>query len=121
MYVDSGTAQCFYRLQNVICDSEPLEPESPPVVRPAIVRHQSLAGPECTLCVGLIEYYSIGPCNHIGVCHRCSLRLRVISESIQCPICRQDCETVVFTKDAEYKFSAVDTQSRNFIKSCGVY
>jgi hypothetical protein len=71
----------------------------------------SLAFTECKLCVERIEVFAISKCNHIGVCYKCSLRLRVIAKNYSCPICRQLCENVLFSK-LKIKYEDYNMDSR---------
>jgi hypothetical protein len=41
----------------------------------------------CSLCVEKFEILAVGGCNH-GVCHRCALRMRVLDNNRDCPVCR---------------------------------
>lgn len=41
----------------------------------------------CPVCHDVIEIYAVGPCDH-RVCYRCSTRMRVLCEQMDCPICR---------------------------------
>ncbi|KAG8224850.1 hypothetical protein J437_LFUL005453 [Ladona fulva] len=51
----------------------------------------------CVVCFKVVEIYSIGECDH-PVCYECSTRMRVLCLQIECPICRQEMPTVIFTE-----------------------
>lgn len=53
------------------------------------------------------EVYAIGPCDH-PVCYMCSIKMRVLCEQHDCPICRQDMLKVVFTSSRDVKFANID-------------
>ena len=48
---------------------------------------------------------ALGPCNHKNVCHTCSLRLRLILEDEECPVCRADLDEIVITDDRTLTWS----------------
>ncbi|CAH2268989.1 jg16014 [Pararge aegeria aegeria] len=50
----------------------------------------------CVVCFKTVVYYSVGECDH-PVCFECSTRMRVLCQTNECPICRQDLSRVVFT------------------------
>ncbi|KAJ1512288.1 hypothetical protein HMI55_006291 [Coelomomyces lativittatus] len=58
---------------------------------------------ECCICTDSIEIYSIGECNH-RVCHICSLRLRALYKSNQCPYCKTNVPQVVMTANPNKSF-----------------
>jgi hypothetical protein len=55
----------------------------------------------CVLCYGDLKFYALGKCEHKNVCHTCALRLRLIMEDDQCPICKTDLDEIVITDDKE--------------------
>ncbi|KAJ6259896.1 E3 ubiquitin-protein ligase [Drechslerella dactyloides] len=50
----------------------------------------------CFICANPIQYHSIAPCNHM-TCHICSLRMRALYKTKQCPHCRTNSDFVIFT------------------------
>uniref|UniRef100_A0A8D8QX30 RING-type E3 ubiquitin transferase n=1 Tax=Cacopsylla melanoneura TaxID=428564 RepID=A0A8D8QX30_9HEMI len=50
----------------------------------------------CVVCFKQVRYYSIGSCDH-PVCYECCTRMRVLCQTNECPICRQDMQKVFFT------------------------
>lgn len=52
----------------------------------------------CVVCFKIVEIYSIGECDH-PVCYECSTRMRVLCLQVECPICRQEMPTVIFTEE----------------------
>lgn len=75
----------------------------------------------CTVCCDDVKYYAVGPCNHRGMCHICSLRMRALSDSNDCVLCRHDCDEVIFTKDASTPFSAIPTEGKPFDKKLKIH
>ncbi|GLE05690.1 hypothetical protein PINS_up014730 [Pythium insidiosum] len=49
----------------------------------------------CLLCADPITYYAVGECNHHGICSKCSLRMRMLMNDRNCPICKQHLDRVV--------------------------
>ncbi|GMF57484.1 unnamed protein product [Phytophthora fragariaefolia] len=49
----------------------------------------------CLLCADPIRFYAVGECNHLGICSRCSMRMRLIMDDRNCPMCKQPLERVV--------------------------
>ena len=49
----------------------------------------------CVVCCKDIQIHSIMDCQHT-ICHECSTRLRVLCETLECPICRQTTTMVSF-------------------------
>lgn len=47
----------------------------------------------CPVCCEPIVLKAAGTCNH-NVCHRCSLRLRVLCNTQDCPVCRSELKQV---------------------------
>jgi len=41
----------------------------------------------CIICTEDVKLYAVGVCNH-PICHKCSLRLRVLYQSKECPYCK---------------------------------
>jgi E3 ubiquitin-protein ligase ZNF598 len=53
----------------------------------------------CFICGNSMKdrYYSLAPCNN-AFCHNCSLRLRALYKSTNCPFCKVHCLTSIFFK-----------------------
>ncbi|KAE8901631.1 hypothetical protein PF005_g4770 [Phytophthora fragariae] len=49
----------------------------------------------CLLCADPIRFFAVGECNHQGICSRCSMRMRLIMDDRNCPMCKQPLERVV--------------------------
>ncbi|EPS39371.1 hypothetical protein H072_6882 [Dactylellina haptotyla CBS 200.50] len=60
-------------------------------------------GDICFICANPIQYHSIAPCNHM-TCHICSLRMRALYKTKQCPHCRTNSDFVIFTTNPEKTF-----------------
>ena len=56
-------------------------------------------GDFCLLCDNHLKFFAMGPCGHKNVCHTCSLRLRLILEDEECPVCRADLDEIVISDD----------------------
>ncbi|CEG39098.1 hypothetical protein PPTG_18645 [Plasmopara halstedii] len=52
----------------------------------------------CILCADPIIYYAVGECNHHGICSKCSMRMRIIMDDRNCPMCKQPLERVVVSR-----------------------
>ncbi|VDM71680.1 unnamed protein product [Strongylus vulgaris] len=50
---------------------------------------------ECTICCKASDLFGIGSCRH-PVCMECAIRIRVLSNNRQCPVCRTEMETLCF-------------------------
>ncbi|KAI8796844.1 zinc finger protein 598 [Biomphalaria glabrata] len=49
----------------------------------------------CPVCHDVFELFGVGPCDH-PVCYRCSTRMRVLCDQMDCPICRSPMPQVAF-------------------------
>jgi hypothetical protein len=49
----------------------------------------------CLLCADPIRFYAVGECNHHGICSKCSMRMRLLLDDHNCPMCKQPLERVV--------------------------
>mmetsp|Transcript_21380 Transcript_21380/g.50247 ORF Transcript_21380/g.50247 Transcript_21380/m.50247 type:complete len:401 (-) Transcript_21380:14-1216(-) len=52
----------------------------------------------CVICAEALDVIGLGPCNHRATCGTCALRLRVLGDSLSCCLCKQQQETIVFTR-----------------------
>ncbi|KAJ0403754.1 hypothetical protein P43SY_006297 [Pythium insidiosum] len=52
----------------------------------------------CLLCADPIAFYAVGDCNHHGICSKCSLRMRMLMNDRNCPICKQHLDRVVVSR-----------------------
>lgn len=57
---------------------------------------EASAAPECVVCCKQIEIYAVGSCNH-PVCYECIVRMRVLCDQKECPICRKTLDEVICT------------------------
>jgi len=53
----------------------------------------------CILCLNEIKYFALGCCDHKNVCNTCSLRMRLILEDDQCPLCKTELDEIVISND----------------------
>ncbi|CAL8122875.1 unnamed protein product [Orchesella dallaii] len=67
----------------------------------------------CVVCYRDVRYYSVGACDH-SVCFECSVRMRVLLEQNECPICRQILDQVIFTRGKKH-YNDVKDRIRMFI------
>ena len=65
---------------------DPVDKPSEPAVTPTDVESE---GELCFICGNSMNgrYYSLAPCNN-AFCHNCSLRLRALYKSTNCPFCK---------------------------------
>ncbi|ETM99838.1 hypothetical protein PPTG_18645 [Phytophthora nicotianae INRA-310] len=49
----------------------------------------------CILCADPIRFFTVGECNHHGICSKCSMRMRLIMDDRNCPMCKQPLDRVV--------------------------
>ncbi|KAH7492559.1 E3 ubiquitin-protein ligase ZNF598 [Phytophthora ramorum] len=49
----------------------------------------------CLLCADPIKFHAVGECNHHGICSKCSMRMRLLMDDRNCPMCKQPLERVV--------------------------
>ncbi|XP_065826302.1 E3 ubiquitin-protein ligase ZNF598-like [Oscarella lobularis] len=68
--------------------SNPKDPESPK----SPVKEMT-----CGLCCDESPFFAVGPCNH-PFCHRCFVRLRILVDDDNCPVCRQELPKPVLTR-----------------------
>lgn len=68
---------------------------------------------DCILCQNPIRFWALGVCGHRDVCHTCSLRMRIILEDDQCPICKAELDEVVITDDRELTWSRFDKKFKH--------
>jgi hypothetical protein len=59
----------------------------------------------CILCLNPIKFFALGQCDHKNVCNTCSLRMRLILEDEQCPICKTELEEIVISDDKTLTWS----------------
>lgn len=57
----------------------------------------------CLVCAEDIRYAATYPCNHF-VCHVCSLRLRALMKTNNCPMCRTDQPTVIVSDNTDRRY-----------------
>jgi len=57
----------------------------------------------CIICTEDVNLYAVGVCNH-PICHKCSLRLRILYQSKECPYCKTELEDVIYTKNDKKPF-----------------
>ncbi|ODN04636.1 putative zinc finger protein [Orchesella cincta] len=75
----------------------------------------------CVVCYRDVKYYSVGACDH-SVCFECSVRMRVLLEQNECPICRQILDQVIFTRGKrQYKDVKEKLRMYIMIPRYGVY
>ncbi|KAI9921429.1 hypothetical protein PsorP6_000844 [Peronosclerospora sorghi] len=55
----------------------------------------------CLLCTDPIQFYALGECNHVGICSKCSMRMRLLLDDRNCPMCKQPLARVVVSRRAQ--------------------
>jgi len=68
----------------------------------------------CVCCLHHLTTYVTYSCMHY-ICLHCAVKLRIICEKIDCPICRQVSENVICSKDA-LNTNSTGTEADNFVK-----
>ncbi|KAL7720597.1 RING-type E3 ubiquitin transferase [Entamoeba marina] len=53
---------------------------------------------ECVICMDRLTVFAIGQCGHDCTCYNCSFRSRVLYGDKKCPVCRENNETILYTK-----------------------
>ncbi|VDL62372.1 unnamed protein product [Nippostrongylus brasiliensis] len=49
---------------------------------------------ECTICCKTSDIFGLGSCRH-PICIECAIRIRVLSNCTQCPVCRANMDTTI--------------------------
>ncbi|PAV87471.1 hypothetical protein WR25_18610 [Diploscapter pachys] len=52
---------------------------------------------ECDICCKANDVFAVGVCRH-PICVECALRIRILQQSNQCPVCRGEVETLYFVE-----------------------
>lgn len=69
---------------------------------------------QCLTCCEPIIYFSIGPCYHRDVCHKCSIRMRELYKDYDCCICKQFHDRIIISDNKDLIFSSIiDELERN--------
>ncbi|KAF1774396.1 Zinc finger, C2H2-like [Phytophthora cactorum] len=55
----------------------------------------------CLLCADPIKFFAVGECNHHGICSKCSMRMRLIMDDRNCPMCKQPLDRVVVSSTSQ--------------------
>lgn len=77
----------------------------------------------CDICTKEVKFWSVGSCQH-PVCHICSLRLRLLYQSIRCPLCKRDQTEIVLyagKNDPIIPFPDLKQQSTLLSESFAIY
>lgn len=69
------------------------------VTRPRVESDVSDGTVKCILCWNEVQYFAMGKCNHKNVCHKCSLRIRLIMKDKKCSICKTELLEIVVSSD----------------------
>ncbi|KAG2388744.1 hypothetical protein C9374_000183 [Naegleria lovaniensis] len=60
----------------------------------------------CCICCEDAHMHSIfETCNHVDICHKCTLKLRVFNNDNRCSICKNPSDTVIFSRNANKSFA----------------
>ena len=57
------------------------------------------------MCFNELRFFALGACDHKNVCHTCALRMRLILEDENCPICKAELDEIVITGDKDMTWS----------------
>jgi len=100
--------------------SSPIDPAAAAaaaIAANARARVASADAPQCIICCepidGFDRLYACGSCEHLGACSMCFLRLRSISKSKQCPVCRTSLDLVFATYAPEQSFTSLQANYHN--------
>ncbi|KAL7717667.1 hypothetical protein QTN25_005061 [Entamoeba marina] len=75
---------------------------------------------DCLICTDQIQVFAIGKCNHLNVCFECTFRNRMLYGKRDCPICREENDVVILTKEPK-KFLELSTIKYSFnFKDVGI-
>ena len=55
----------------------------------------------CILCYSDIKFYAMGKCDHKNVCHKCSLRIRLVMKDMKCSMCKTELDEIVIASDQD--------------------
>lgn len=81
---------------------KPKQPASAPTsdeAKPAAKEEEDDGTEYCLLCADPIQFYAIGECNHLGICSRCSMKMRMIMKDRNCPMCKAPLERVIVSSE----------------------
>ena len=67
----------------------------------------------CILCFNEIHYVALGSCGHSLVCAKCCLRIRLLMEDKNCPLCKQELEEIVVTSRRDLTWNEFDRRVRH--------
>jgi len=60
----------------------------------------------CLICKEEKEFYSLGQCEHRGVCDYCTMKSRMLYKDMRCPICTTKLDFIfILEKDEKIHFS----------------
>ena len=77
------------------------------VKRPRLESDVSDGPVACILCWNPVQYFAMGKCNHKNVCHKCSLRIRLIMKDKKCSICKTELLEIVVSSDMSITWDQV--------------
>ena len=74
------------------------------------------AGVTCICCLHDLHTYAFYPCSHF-VCLNCAIKMRVLCQKFDCPVCRQQSSTILCTKTDSIDMKNFDTILKKSFKS----
>ena len=52
---------------------------------------------DCLLCCEALDIFGIGVCNHPVICYRCTLKSRLKTGNLKCPMCNELLNEIIIT------------------------
>jgi len=66
----------------------------------------------CILCFNEIQFYAMGTCDHKNVCHKCSLRIRLVMNDKHCSICKTELDEIVVASKKDLTWDEFERKIR---------
>lgn len=90
--------------------------------RGSLVPRKDAALFTCCICCEDAHMHSIfETCNHVDICHKCTLKLRVFNNDNRCSICKNPSDTVIFSRNANKSFSEYNKDDLIYDETWKIY
>jgi hypothetical protein len=78
---------------------------------------------DCLTCCEPINYFSISKCGHTSICSMCVIRMRVLFDELECPLCKVQLDDVIFTANPNVVYSDISANKNKMIydRRCKAY
>jgi predicted DCC family thiol-disulfide oxidoreductase YuxK len=60
---------------------------------------------DCLTCCEPIVYFSVSECGHTSICSMCVIRMRVLFDELECPLCKVQQNIVIFTANPNAQYA----------------